>query len=68
LAVLLALHQVFLSQRRSPVPAFLVLDQPSQVYFPTRIGARPEDEEGEHIEEPQLRDEDVDAVRQARLK
>lgn len=62
LAVLLALHQFFLSQRRGPVPAFLVLDQPSQVYFPKRIVARPEDEE---VEEPQLRDEDVDAVRQA---
>lgn len=65
LAVLLALHQFFLSQRRGPVPAFLVLDQPSQVYFPKRIVARPEDEEVEEVEEPQLRDEDVDAVRQA---
>jgi len=65
LAVLLALHQFFLSQRRGPVPAFLVLDQPSQVYFPKRIVARPEDEEDEETEEPQLRDEDVDAVRQA---
>ncbi|MBP7048350.1 DUF3732 domain-containing protein [Thauera sp.] len=65
LAVLLALHQFFLSQRKGPVPAFLVLDQPSQVYFPKRIMALPEDEEVEEIEEPQLRDEDVDAVRQA---
>lgn len=65
LAMLLALHQFFLSQPRSPVPAFLVLDQPSQVYFPKRIVARPEDEENEEVEEPQLRDEDVDAVRQA---
>lgn len=64
LAVLLALHQYFLSQHRGPVPAFLVLDQPSQVYFPKRIVARTEDEEGED-EEPKLRDEDVDAVRQA---
>lgn len=65
LAVLLALHQFFLSQRRSPVPAFLVLDQPSQVYFPKRIVARPEDEGDEDVEEPRLRDEDVDAVRKA---
>lgn len=65
LAVLLALHQFFLSQPRSPVPAFLVFDQPSQVYFPKRIVARREDEEDEEVEEPQLRDEDVDAVRQA---
>lgn len=65
LAVLLALHQFFLSQRSGPVPAFLVLDQPSQVYFPKRIVARAEDEEVEEVEEPKLRDEDVDAVRQA---
>ncbi|RQS48540.1 DUF3732 domain-containing protein [Burkholderia sp. Bp8989] len=65
LAVLLALHQFFLSQRRNPVPAFLVLDQPSQVYFPKRVVARPEDEEDEAVEEPRLRDEDVDAIRQA---
>lgn len=64
LAMLLALHQFFLSQPRSPVPAFLVLDQPSQVYFPKRVVAR-QDEEDEKVEEPQLRDEDVDAVRQA---
>lgn len=65
LAVLLSLHQFFLSHRRGPVPAFLVLDQPSQVYFPKRIVAPSDDEEYEAIEEPQLRDEDVDAVRQA---
>ncbi len=65
LAVLLALHQFFLSQGRGAVPAFLVLDQPSQVYFPKRIVARRGDEEGEEVEEPQLRDEDVNAVRQA---
>jgi hypothetical protein len=63
--VLLALHQFFLSQSRSPVPGFLVLDQPSQVYFPKRIVARPEDEEDEEVEEPRLRDEDVDAIRKA---
>lgn len=65
LAALLALHQYFLLQRRGPVPAFLVLDQPSQVYFPKRISALPKDDEDKEVEEPQLRDEDVDAVRQA---
>ena len=34
LITLLALHKHFIQQRR-PVPGFLVLDQPSQVYFPT---------------------------------
>jgi len=64
LAVLLALHQFFLAQRNSPVPAFLVLDQPSQVYFPKRVVTRVEDQEANE-EEPRLRDEDVDAVRMA---
>jgi hypothetical protein len=64
LAVLLALHQYFLAQSRSPVPALLVLDQPSQVYFPKRVLSRTEDEEADE-EEPRLRDEDVDAVRMA---
>lgn len=62
LAVLLALHQFFLSQRNSPIPAFLVLDQPSQVYFPKRVIASTDEHEEE---EPRLRDEDVDAVRMA---
>ena len=33
-AALLALHQVFLSAKNSHVPTFLIIDQPSQVYFP----------------------------------
>ncbi|MFC3443913.1 DUF3732 domain-containing protein [Sphingobium rhizovicinum] len=36
LAMLLALHTVFLNRRENnPVPTFLVIDQPSQVYFPS---------------------------------
>jgi hypothetical protein len=42
-----------------------VLDQPSQVYFPKRISELPKDKEDEEVDEPKLRDEDVDAVRQA---
>lgn len=61
LAMLLALQQFFLSQPNSPVPGFLVFDQPSQVYFPKRVIQRPIDEEVE----PQLRDEDVVAVHKA---
>ncbi|GKS91894.1 DUF3732 domain-containing protein [Acidovorax sp. SUPP2539] len=59
LAMLLALHQFYLSQNQSPVPSFLVLDQPSQVYFPKNLVRRPD--EGE--QELRLRDEDIDAVR-----
>lgn len=36
LAALLALHGVFLARgQNNPVPTFLVIDQPSQVYFPS---------------------------------
>ena len=36
LATLLALHGVFLRRgTQNPVPTFLVIDQPSQVYFPS---------------------------------
>jgi predicted nucleic acid-binding Zn-ribbon protein len=34
IAGLLALHEHFVSMNQSPVPRFLVIDQPSQVYFP----------------------------------
>ncbi|WP_325177365.1 DUF3732 domain-containing protein [Pantoea sp. 1B4] len=61
LAVLLSLHQFFLGQRSSPVPGFLVLDQPSQVYFP-----KPTVHQDIILdEEPKVRDEDVEAVRKA---
>jgi hypothetical protein len=33
-ATLLALHEHFLTMDNSPIPQFLVIDQPSQVYFP----------------------------------
>lgn len=59
LAMLLALHQFYLSQKHSPVPGFLILDQPSQVYFPKNLVRRPDEEE----QELRLRDEDIDAVR-----
>lgn len=58
-AIALALQQYFLSMAHSPVPGFLVFDQPSQVYFPKKLVVR----EGETPDEPQLRDEDIEAVR-----
>jgi len=61
LAVLLSLHQFYLGQRNSPVPAFLVLDQPSQVYFPKHVVSKDVEVE----DDPKVRDEDVDAVRKA---
>jgi hypothetical protein len=59
LAMVLALHQFYLEQPHSPVPGFLVVDQPSQVYFPKNLVPRPDEED----QELRLRDEDVDAVR-----
>jgi hypothetical protein len=59
-AMMLALQQFFISLRHSPVPGFLVIDQPSQVYFPQKLVVR----EDEETKEPQFeRDEDIEAVR-----
>lgn len=59
-AMILALQQFFISLRHSPVPGFVVIDQPSQVYFPKRLVTR----EDEETEEPRFeRDEDIEAVR-----
>lgn len=58
IAVMLALHQHFLALEYSPVPSFLIMDQPSQVYFPKRLASRQEEEP----EDPVIRDEDVEAV------
>ena len=35
LSVAVALHEFFLQLPQGPVPSFLVVDQPSQVYFPS---------------------------------
>lgn len=62
IAVALALQQFFLTLDHSPVPGFIVMDQPSQVYFPKRLAVR----ETETPDEPQFtKDEDVEAVRKA---
>jgi hypothetical protein len=58
IAVTLGLHQFFMNLKVSPVPSFIVYDQPSQVYFPKRLAAR----EGEEELDPVLKDEDIDAV------
>nr|VFJ95024.1 MAG: Protein of unknown function (DUF3732) [Candidatus Kentron sp. H]VFJ95756.1 MAG: Protein of unknown function (DUF3732) [Candidatus Kentron sp. H]VFK01967.1 MAG: Protein of unknown function (DUF3732) [Candidatus Kentron sp. H] len=58
-AVSLALQQFFLKNPPSPVPSFLVYDQPSQVYFPRRLTTPDTDDEEP---EPVLKDEDIEAV------
>lgn len=57
-AAMVSLHELFLSQRASPVPSLLVLDQPSQVYFPRTLAR--DMKEGY---DPTIGDEDVAAVR-----
>jgi Protein of unknown function (DUF3732) len=56
-AITLALQHFFLAEPHHPVPAMLVFDQPSQVYFPKRVA------HADDTEESQLRDQDVIAVR-----
>src|SRR5579859_4007963 len=62
-AISLALQMFFLEKLdESPVPSFIVYDQPSQVYFPKRLAdAKIPDEEVD----PKLRDADVEALRKA---
>ncbi len=59
IAIILALQQFFLGLEHSPVPGFVIMDQPSQVYFPKKLVIR----EDEIPDDPQLRDEDIEAVR-----
>jgi hypothetical protein len=58
LIALLALHKHFIEHGR-PVPGFLVIDQPSQVYFPSTAVYKSLDGTSETFEES---DADVDAV------
>lgn len=57
-AAMVGLHELFLSQPASPVPSLLVLDQPSQVYFPRTLA-----KEAKEGDDPTIGDEDVAAVR-----
>ncbi len=51
ISTLLALHEFFLDHKNSPVPSFIVFDQPSQVYFPDKS------------ESEDTKDEDVQKVK-----
>jgi len=57
-AVMLGLQELFLSRVENPVPSLLILDQPSQVYFPRKLAGRQAEDR-----DPALADEDVVAVR-----
>ncbi|GGH00201.1 DUF3732 domain-containing protein [Silvibacterium dinghuense] len=58
MAMTLALQRFFLSEPHHPVPAILIYDQPSQVYFP-KTAARP----NEAATDVPWRDQDIVAVR-----
>ncbi|WP_017471510.1 DUF3732 domain-containing protein [Amphibacillus jilinensis] len=60
IAVTLGFQLFFNDQKHSPVPNFIVYDQPSQVYFPQKLAAK----EGEKDLDPKLdNDEDQIAVK-----
>jgi len=52
IAGLLSLHEFFLASSTSPVPSFLIIDQPSQVYFPEAWPSLEELPEGLEIDQP----------------
>lgn len=58
LATLLALHR-FANEYRQPIPRFLMIDQPTQVYFPSESAYK---QAGGSIEDTE-RDADLEAVR-----
>lgn len=58
LAVTLGLHQYFLDLQSTPVPTFIIYDQPSQVYFPKHLRENSEEINDEH----DLKDEDIEAL------
>ena len=58
LAIILAFQRFFHDKKPLYMPSFIVIDQPSQVYFP-RTGL----ENGEEHHEAELKDEDKEAVR-----
>jgi hypothetical protein len=57
-AVTLGLQEFFIDQKHSPVPCFLVYDQPCQVYFPRKLASARRRSD----DDPKLLDEDVAAV------
>jgi hypothetical protein len=59
LSLFIALHLFFLSLPSSPVPSFLMLDQPSQVYFPQKLAGK----QNEDDLDQELADEDRTKVR-----
>lgn len=62
-ATSLALHEMFLEMAASPVPSFLMIDQPSQAYFPDRWPGDAEELEATSPEADRKRQKDIAGVR-----
>lgn len=60
LAIMIGLHKFFRTSKHNPVPGLLIVDQPSQVYFPKVLIRRAKELEAI---DPSFRDEDIQAVR-----
>ena len=62
-AISLALHQHFSNLEQSPVPNYIVYDQPSQVYFPSKLNSKVKAQsEGDDGEEVGLMEQDEDLL------
>lgn len=59
ISVSLAFQMFFAEKKYSPIPQFIVYDQPSQVYFPNKAAQKEEDKDVD----PHLEDEDILAVK-----
>lgn len=59
ISISLAFQMFFAEQKYSPIPQFIVYDQPSQVYFPNKAAWKEEDKDVD----PHLEDEDILAVK-----
>jgi hypothetical protein len=59
LAALLSLHR-FAANYKQPIPRFMVIDQPTQVYFPSESAYRAA---GGSVDQTEQQDADLDAVR-----
>jgi hypothetical protein len=63
IAAYLALHEFFLDRPGNPVASFLIIDQPSQAFFPDRWPGDPDPHTGEVPIPSGARSNDIDRVR-----
>lgn len=58
-AISLALHQHFSTLEQSPVPNYIIYDQPSQVYFPSKLNNQTDEGNGKQAISLMEQDEDI---------